>query len=541
MNLFTLVAKLVLDSSEFDKGTDEAEQKAEGLGGKLKGALSTGAKVGVAALTAAGTAATFMTKELVQGVGQVASYGDNIDKMSQKLGMSAEAYQEWDAILQHSGASIESMSGAMKTMALAAESDSDAFKKLGISEKEVSTLSQEDLFKKVVTGLQEMGEGSERTALATKLLGRGAVELGALLNTSAEDTEAMRQKVHELGGVLSDEAVKSAAAYQDSLQDMQTAFAGLKNGLFAEFLPSFTTVINGLTELFGGDAGSGTEMIIEGIKSIGQGIEEAIPEIVEKGGQIVSGLIQMLIEGLPQFLDMGFRLLGQMIQGISNNLPNILKTIINVATQMLSSLMQRLPEFIAMGLKLIISLISGILSSIPDLLSALGDLIGQAADAFINYDWISLGQDIINGIVEGIKSLGSLIGSTLSGFAESAWKKVKGFFGISSPSKLMRDTIGKMIPEGIAIGIEAKADSVYDAMDDLSKMTVDAYNPEFGSVDAGITGGIGQISFADEIRSLKDAILGMQIILDTGATVGGLAPAMDTQLGSMSVYKGRGN
>ena len=171
--------------------------------------------------------------------------------------------------------------------------------------------------------------------------------------------------------------------------------------------------------------------------------------------------------------------------------------------------------------------------------NALSRIAQDGWNAIKNIDWAGIGKAIIDGIVNGLRWAGSAIKNTLMNLAEGAWKKVKNFFGINSPSTLMRDTIGKMIPEGLAIGITANADSVYDAMDDLSVGTVDAYNPEFG--DVGATATIEGTSITDEIRALKDAILGMQVVLDTGATVGGLAPAMDAQLGSFSVYKGRGN
>lgn len=538
MNVFDLVAKLVLDSSEFDEGLDKSEDKASGFGDKLKGALATGAKVGGAALAVAGTAAAALGKELVEGVGNLAAYGDNIDKMSQKLGMSREAYQEWDAIMQHSGTSIESMSASMKTMSAAAESGSDAFEKLGISQKEVESLSKEDLFSKVITGLQGMEEGTERTYIASQLLGRGATELGALLNTSAEDTEAMRQRVHELGGVMSDEAVQSAAAYQDSLQDMQTALTGLKNGVLADFLPSFTLVMDGLTEIFGGDSNSGVEMIKEGITSIGDSISEALPDIVAKGGEIVSGLLQAIMDGLPMFLDTGFQILGQMISGISANLPNILSTIISVATQMLSSLIQRLPEFLAMGVQFLGSLISGIVQAIPDVLSSIGQLVSDMVTSFLDYDWISLGKSIIDGIVQGLLNFGSKIKDTLGNLAKSAFNGIKSFFGINSPSRLMRDQIGRFIPEGIAVGIEANADSVTDAMSNLSDMTVDAYDPRFET--SVPSEGFSDSSIIDAINSLKATIAEMQIVLDSGALVGQLTPAFDTSLGNRAVYSGRG-
>lgn len=539
MNVFDLVAKLVLDSSEYDESLNESEEKASSFGDKMKGALATGAKIGGAAIAAAGTAAAAFGKQLVDDVGNLASYGDNIDKMSQKLGISAEAYQEWDAIMQHSGTSIESMSGAMKTMALAAENGSDSFKKLGISEKEVESLSQEELFSKVITGLQNMEEGSERTALATSLLGRGAIELGALLNTSAEDTEAMREKVHELGGVMSDEAIKSAAAYQDSLQDMQTAMTGLKNGILSDFLPSFTMVMDGLTAIFGGDSESGVEMIKEGITSIGDTITEALPTIVEKGGEIVSGLISAIVDGLPTFLDAGFQIIGQMISGISSNLPNIINTIVSMATKMLSSLIQRLPEFLSAGVQLLVSLIGGLVQAIPQVLSSIGQLVSDMVNAFLNYDWLSLGKSIIDGIVAGIRNFGGAIAETLKGMASNAFNGIKRFFGINSPSTLMRDEIGKFIPEGIAVGIEANADSVTDAMNDLSNMTMEAYNPQFDTTVPAETDTSSAI--VNAINELKATIEEMQIVLDSGTLVGELTPAFDTSLGNRAVYSGRGN
>ena len=538
MTIFELMAKLVLDTSQYDKGLDDSEKEAEGFGGKLKGALATGAKVGGAALIAAGTAAATMTKAISDGVAQTAAYGDNIDKMSQKLGISAEAYQEWDAILQHSGASIESMTGAMKTMQLAAENGSDAFEQLGISQEELATMSTEDMFSTVIAGLQDMEAGSERTKLATELLGRGAMELGALLNTSSEDTEAMRQKVHERGGVMSNDAVKASAAYQDSLQDMKTAMNGLKTNMLSNLMPAFTQMMNGLTELFGGDSASGTKMVIDGIKSIGTGIKEALPDILAKGKEIVSGLLNMLVEALPEFLDMGFKIIGDMIQGLSNNMPQILSKIIEVATQMLSSLTSKLPEFIAMGVQLIASIISGLWEALPDILTAIVDIAKDTWDAFKEYDWLSLGSNIISGIVSGVTSAASSLLTTMTDLASNAWKAAKKALGIASPSKLFRDTIGKMIPEGIAVGIEANADSVTKTMNDLADMTTDAYDPKFKDVDMDTAYGMSS-SIVDELKSLKDALMGMQIVLDTGSVVGGIAEDMDITLGTRTLRSRR--
>ncbi|WP_289490262.1 hypothetical protein, partial [Klebsiella pneumoniae] len=73
-----------------------------------------------------------------------------------KMGISAEAYQEWDAVLQHSGTSIEAMKPAFKNLSKLAVDNAGAFEALGISEQEVANMSTEDLFAATVTGLQGM-------------------------------------------------------------------------------------------------------------------------------------------------------------------------------------------------------------------------------------------------------------------------------------------------------------------------------------------------------------------------------------------------
>ena len=163
MNLFDLMAVIRLDKSEYTQGLADAETEAGGFKSRVGSALGTAGKVGAAAFTAIATGTAAATTAMVAGARETAAYGDNIDKMSQKMGISAEAYQEWDAILQHSGTSIDALKPSMKTLAQQAQQGSDAFQKLGISEQEVATLSQEDLFSRVISGLQGMEEGTERT------------------------------------------------------------------------------------------------------------------------------------------------------------------------------------------------------------------------------------------------------------------------------------------------------------------------------------------------------------------------------------------
>lgn len=407
MDLFDLVAKITLDTSEYERGLGDAEKKTGGFGNAIK----KGLKIGGVAIAAVTTATAGMTKTLVDGVGKVASYGDNIDKMSQKMGMSAQAYQEWDAIMQHSGTSIESMQAGMKTLANAVENGNKAFERLGMSQEEIANMSQEELFGATITALQNVESETERTYLAGQLLGRGATELGALLNTSAEDTEAMRQRVHELGGVMSDEAVKSAAAYQDSLQDMQTAFSGLSRGLMSEFMPDITSVMDGLTEIFSGNADSGITMISDGLQKLISDMTDKLPAFVDLAFEIIDSLVTALVDNLPKLLEMGAELLAKLVAGIIGHIPQLVASI---------------P-------KIIEAIIRGFVAAWPQLKQAGSDIVKMVGDgikSLIGSAW-TWGKDLLDNFIGGIKSkIGALVDS-VKGVAG----KVRAFLGFSEPDE----------------------------------------------------------------------------------------------------------
>lgn len=348
---------------------NEADSAGQSAGGNFAGmfgkALSGAGKVVAAGFAAMTGAVVAGGAAIVKGAGDVAAYGDNIDKMSQKMGLSIAAYQEWDAIMQHSGTSIESLQASMKTLANAVENDNAAFGRLGITQEQIASMNNEELFSATITALQNVKNETERTYLAGQLLGRGATELGALLNTSAEDTEAMRQRVHELGGVMSNEAVKAAAAYQDSLQDMQTAFGGLKNQLMSEFLPGITGVMDGLTDIFSGDSERGLGQISSGINSVISTISGKIPQFMELGQTILVSLATSITDNLPTLLTAG----GKVILDLVN-----------------TGILPNMGQVVAVGLEVIVSLAQGIADSLPELVPTIVDVVLQIVDTLTNPD-----------------------------------------------------------------------------------------------------------------------------------------------------------
>lgn len=545
----------------------EATSAGKSAGSKMSGALGGALKTGMAAIAGLGTAALGAGTALTSAASGVASYGDNIDKMSQKMNMTAEAYQEWDAVMQHSGTSMESMKASMKTLANAAETNNKAFKEIGITEKDLQTLNQQELFEKTIAGLQNMTDDTQRTYVAGKLLGKGATELGALLNTSAADTQAMRDRVHELGGVMSDEAVKNAAAFQDSLQDMQTSFAGVKNSIMADMLPSFTSVMDGLSSLVIGEEGA-KEKIVTGVQGIVDNITEAMPKLIDGFSTIAQALMEVapeligslaegiisaipellpsliqlvgeigskLIELLPQLIEVGMQVILELANGIAQALPELIPTIVDTMLMIvdtlianidqlvdaaiaimtglaeglinaLPELIDRLPEIIIAiveglvenapklleaAVEIIVALATGLIESLPELIAALPEIVTAIVEGIISLasDMIEAGKSLVDGLWEGIKKNWDNLVKSVTDLGKKLVDKVKGFFEIGSPSKLFADEIGQWIPEGIAVGIEANADSVNGAIESMVDDAV--VNPNIGVLSQAASGMIG--------------------------------------------------
>lgn len=398
-----------LEGTTDDTGDEmkDTEKEASKFGDTLKSGLAAGAKVAAAAVAAVAAAAAATAAKLIDAAGETAEYGDNIDKMSQKLGMSAEAYQEWDFIMQHSGSDIDKMSTSMKKLAEAVQDPSKdaaaAFEKLGINLEEAKNLSQEDLFAKTITALQGLEEGTERTALANDILGKSAMDLGALLNTSAEDTEAMRQQVHDLGGVMSDEAVKASAAYQDSLQNMKTAVQGAGRSLVSDFMPSITTIMDGIALLVSGQDGS-VETLTEGINSFIENLENSAGKLTEFAEKIIPVLADLIIKSAPIMIEAAGRIILNLSEGLIRGLPGIIKTGIDIIVKLVQGISSALPQLIPVAIDAVLEIAKTLTDpkTLIPLIRAALDIITALVDGLLSPDSLNAMTEALPEIVENI-------------------------------------------------------------------------------------------------------------------------------------------
>lgn len=415
MNVFELAATITLNSSDYERQLGNAQKKSANVASNIGTGLKKAAKVGAAAFGVISGAAAAFSGVVIKNVNDVTDYGDKVDKMSQKMGLSSKAYQEWDAIMQHCGTTIDALKPSIKTLSAAAEKNSEAFQELGISQEEVRNLSQEELFSRTITELQKMEEGTKRTYLTSQLLGRGSTELGALLNKSAEDTQKMREEVNKLGGVMDDKGVKASAKFKDNIQDLKTAFSGLKRVITLTVLPSMNSYVESITKGMSGvieKAQSGE--LIEAMGLFGEKIASfltkglgELPKLTGYATSLVSSFITNVFSEntfksigkfFEKFVSQTGDLLKKSIPAILKSLPAVVGVVFTTLRSLLNEVSSLLPTLIPQLVDTIINVFNTALDNLPQLIEAVLNVVTTLIDTVTS-------EEVLNKIVDGVVTL----------------------------------------------------------------------------------------------------------------------------------------
>lgn len=210
---------------------------------------------------------------------------------------------------------------------------------------------------------------------------------------------------------------------------------------------------------------------VEIISNVVNGILSSLPEIIRSAATMLKTWIDFIMANLPTILQAGMTLLHNICQGILDNLPEIISATVDLISTLLSTLVEHLPEIISMGFELVTQLIVGLINALPDLISGAFQLIGGIADTFSQYNWLDIGVNLVQGIINGILSMASAIWDAAKSVAESAFNAAKDALGIASPAK-KGIYIGEMLDEGFALGVENKMGLVDDAVSELADTSV---------------------------------------------------------------------
>lgn len=277
MEIFKLYGSIFVNTDQAKKSISDTAKNAEKLGKSIQNTGSKIQSVG-AGITKGAMAIGGAVIGVVGGVTAMATKAseaaDEIDKMSQKIGVSREAYQELDYVLSQNGMDVNQLQGGMKalvnTMQSAQEGSkkaSSTFAQLGISVTDSSGAlrNQEDVFFDAIAALQSMTNETERNALANDIFGRSAQEMIPLLNSGAGSMEELRKKAHDLGLVMSDDAIDAGVKFTDTMDSLKRSAQMLGVQLGTELLPYVQ---------------QGAEYIIEHMPQIRDTIQKLIPPVL---------------------------------------------------------------------------------------------------------------------------------------------------------------------------------------------------------------------------------------------------------------------
>lgn len=314
-----------------------------------------------------------------------------------------------------------------------------------------------------------------------------------------------------------------------------------------------------------------------------QALPDIIRQIVTVLPQIITSIVAALLDMLPMLIDCGVKLLTALVENLPEIITQIVKVLPDLIDGIISALLDALPQLIECGITLFVALvenlpaiIAGVIEAVPKIISAIVSAIEDRISAIAD-----VGSRLIEGLWQGIKDMGAWIHDKIAGFFDGVVDGIKDFFGIESPSKLMRDQVGKNIALGVAEGIEDGENTVSDAMQDMADTVADTEItppeiPEFDlpdypdtpvkiplTIEPELDGIDPEFSFDGVQRSLHmngeqtvimavdpemmeklDQILGAvqagkEILLDGDKLVGGTADRYNSAFGEMQVLSER--
>lgn len=533
--------------------TDQASKTAGESGGSNFGANFASAIKGtatvitaslVAATTAAVGAAVSAGKAFIDAAKETASYGDTVDKTSQRLGISRQSFQELDYVLNLAGTSMDSMSAGFRTLTNqiddaknGSEEAQARFAALGISLDDLSTMSTEDIFKATITGFQDMEDSADRAALANDVFGRSGQQLAPLFNMTSDATREAIETANEYGMILSDEGVAASAQFTDSMTTMDKTVKGLKNQMMANFLPAMSTIMDGVSQIFSGDE-MGADLIQTGITDLIGQINTYVPTFISLAQTILTALLNGFAPMMPQMVSSIFSFLTTALVTISTMMPQltpvisegiqgILQAVFTCLPIIISSLIELTEDLVTWlssgnnvsmligGVIQIITMLADSISmSLPVLVPALVDIIGQVADELTkpsNINMIlqsaltiigSVAVAIIKAIPTLLSALGTVfknilnrmmaenatIMSKASEFLRNLWNTVKSKLTelATNAINILRGlpsqivSIGQNLVTGLWNGISNKVDWVISKIRNMGSSITSAIKRVFG-------------------------------------------------------------
>jgi phage-related protein len=439
MDLFTLVAKLTIDKSQYEQGLDEAESEASSAGGGFASALGkvgkaagTIAKVGAAGIAAGSAAVGALAKQSIDAYGEYEQlvggvetlFGDSAQKVIadageayKTAGMSMNDYMETS--IQSAASLINSLDGdqakAAELMNMSITDMADNVNKMGTSMEGVQN-AYRGFSRGNFTMLDNLALGFAGTKDGMQQLLDKAKELSGVeynIDSYADIVEAIHVVQNEMGitGTTSKEA---SSTIEGSLNAVKSAWTNLVAGFANGDADLGQLMDNLVVALVGENEGEGLlnnilPAIERALKGIGEFIAKAAPIISAKLPELMNAILPSLLTAATS-----------LFAGLVSALPSLIQVIIDQAPTMLGMIGEALinagGQLVEVGGNLLTSLFNGLMEGIPKL--------------------VEFASEILSNIGTGIEE-------NLPGFLETVLPKILSF------TEMLKENAGQLISAGM--------------------------------------------------------------------------------------------
>lgn len=444
-----LFAKLGIDSKEYDQGLKNAEKDAKGFGETFKTALSTAAKVGVAAFGVASAAVVKFGKEavssyaeyeqLVGGVQKLyGNAGKSLSEYAQSIGKTnAEAYREWQDLENAQNTVIKNAEQAYLTsgmsmneyMETATSFSAALIKSLGGDTQKAAEVT--DIAMRAMSdNVNTFGSNAEAVSNAFMGLSRqnymmidnlklgyagtaqGMLELindSGVLNEKLTDTKQLAevgfdkmimaiQKVQEQQGIAGTTAREAMFTIEGSANATKAAWQNVITTIAKG--DGLGTAIDNLSKAIFGDSGGGG--LLNNLIPRVQIALEGIGEFVGKASPIIAKKIPELVRSLfPVILSSATTLLGSLAGAIPSLFEAVQGLIMNEGIGMVQRLsdgfLEGIPQFLSNALPMVLSFVEGLRENA-------GTIVDEGINLILN-----LATGLMNGLPQLIEYVPQII------------------------------------------------------------------------------------------------------------------------------------
>lgn len=265
-----------------------------------------------------------------------------------------------------------------------------------------------------------------------------------------------------------------------------------------EALPKILDFVQGIGDKLAEAAPILIQKGFELLQKLVEGIITAVPILISRVPEIISTFANIINDNFPTILMKGAQLLGQLVLGLIQSIPTLIANIPKIISAIVDTLMAfqwlnlgrgiikflgdgigAMKDFVVKkGSEILIGLkntlmnlpstlanigrtaVSGLGNAISAGISWVKNAAGNIVSAIVNTiksipgGMLSIGKDIVKGLWNGISDMTGWVIDKIQGFGESVLGGIKDFFGIHSPSRVMRDEVGKYMAQGVGVGFE---------------------------------------------------------------------------------------